>query len=72
LHNNKSITINITFQCRYLIKSKVLKNLIGDKDPIPEENIGDLILNAFKSKPNFIGQVMFSNNKNYFAIRTNK
>ncbi|XP_071564462.1 uncharacterized protein [Temnothorax nylanderi] len=33
------------------------KNLIGDENPIPQENIGDLILNAFKSRPNFIGQV---------------
>ncbi|XP_024871901.1 uncharacterized protein LOC112454639 [Temnothorax curvispinosus] len=33
------------------------QNLIGDQDPIPKENIGDSILNALKSKPNFIGQV---------------
>ena len=33
--------------------------LIGEKDPIGDDckNIGESILNAFKSRPDFVGQV---------------
>ncbi|XP_018404397.1 PREDICTED: uncharacterized protein LOC108781032 [Cyphomyrmex costatus] len=31
--------------------------LFSEEDPDPQENVGDLILDAFKSNPNFIGQV---------------
>ncbi|XP_011706245.1 PREDICTED: uncharacterized protein LOC105461445 [Wasmannia auropunctata] len=42
---------------KHLPMIEIQTNLRGDKDPIPQDNIGDLILNAFKSRPNFVGQV---------------
>lgn len=47
---------------------KLGKKIIGVGDPIPQENIGDLILDAFKCRPDFIGQVTVSNKKNYFIL----
>ncbi|KYM94752.1 Luciferin 4-monooxygenase [Cyphomyrmex costatus] len=40
-----------------LLIQNVQAQLIGEEEPIMQENVGDLILNAFKSDPNFIGQV---------------
>lgn len=54
------------------MKVKTKKNLIGAKDPILDENIGDSILNAFKLRPDFIGQVMVSNMSFYADKRWRK
>lgn len=68
----KLITLlSCIFQDKELLSTKKKTNVLSGKEEIVHNiNIGDMVLNAFKSKPDFIGQVTIklSNNKIHIVI----